>query len=137
MSKREDWEMRPPTKPEFLLGALGIQADVAWYTYRDSAVRQGYGEFEQDYEEMCANLGFTTGQAVEGVSPMRVHDLGPGNIWGYPPGPECARGLIWSGHLLQPQIEALNKCVPLEVVLVAGGVFKETLRGVAEALPEP
>ena len=134
MSARHDdppW-MRPPTTAEFLLGALSIQDDVSWYNFRDAAVRQGYSDFEADYQEMCTNFGFEEDGAVEGKSPMRVHNVGPNNQWGYPAGIECTFGLVWSGHLLQPQIEALNRCVPLEVVLVAGGVFKETLKQVAE-----
>lgn len=137
MSKRED--MRPPTNAEFLLGALSIQDDVAWFNWRDSAVRQGYSNFEQEYQGMCATLGFGTSGAVAGTSPVRVHNVAENNMWGYQAGdPDfiagipCTFGLTWSGWLFQAQVEALNKCTPLEMVLAYGAGAKDALRAVAE-----
>ena len=138
--RREDeWYMRDPTHSEFLLSALGTQDDVSWYNIRDAAVRQGYSNFEADYESMCAKFGYTTpGAAIKGEGPLRIHNLGDPNQWGYPAGIPCTYGLVFSGYLFQEQIKALNNCVPLNTVLAAGEAVKQTLKAVGEKLkPEP
>jgi hypothetical protein len=110
--------LRDPTHVELLLGAIGIQDDISWYTWRDSAVRQGYGTFEADYAALC-NKAF-------GFVPDRIHNLGPANIWGYPPGPACCwpenLGAIPPGPYTQPQIDAFNACTPKEAVIMANQV---------------
>lgn len=110
--------MRDPTNQELLLGAVQIQNDVDWYTWRDSAVRQGYADFESDYEQLCVE--------AFGFVPKRIHNLGTNNIWNYPPGPACCwpenMGPLPPGPFTQPQIDALNACAPVNSVVAWNAV---------------
>ena len=126
MSTRHDEppHMRPPTDLELKISALGIPDDVSFYVFRDDAVRTtGNGNWEQDYEDWAVEtIGFV---------PERLHNLGPDNIWGYPPGPECCQGLPpFPPGLLQAQIELLNKCADFESVVIVGDKVKQKARQV-------
>lgn len=134
-------DLHDPTPGDILQGALYIQDDVSFFSWRDAAIKQGFSEFDVQYQSLCSQLGFGPDGAIAGTSPARVHNVAENNVWGYKagdpnfvPGIPCTFDLVWSGFLFQSQIDALNRCVPLEAVLVAGGVFKETLRAIAEKI---
>ena len=115
--------MRPPTQLETYLAAGGIHDDVSFYVYRDAQT----AGWEQNYEAWAIE--------VFGEVPHRLHTLGDPNQWGYPPGPTCVQGLPpMPPVLLQAQIDALNACVPFEVVVAATMSAKETLKAVVETL---
>lgn len=107
--------LRPPTDEETYVAAIGITDDVSFYTYRDNA---GGSAWEQNYQAWCNDsIGFV---------PIRIKNLGADNIWGYPPGPACCQNLPPTPPgLSQAQIEALNACVPFELVVIAGEAAKK------------
>lgn len=141
--KEKDFQLRPPTPLEMRVELLRVQDDASWYPLFH-AMQQTYpGDLDMEYEAMCTNIGFAPGGAINGTSPARVHNADTQN-YSLPlppdavPGIACTYGLVWPDKILtQPQVDAINNCVPLEIVLAAGEAVKATVRAIADKAPAP
>jgi len=117
-----------PTAENLYENAVKLPDDVSWYVCRDGAQAIYGSDWERGYETYCIeHLGYV---------PIRIHNLGDPNQWGYAPGPQCVRDNL-AGKALPPevhqwQIAQLNKCVPFDVVVVETA----TLNKVKASLPK-
>jgi hypothetical protein len=117
-----------PTKEELWEAAFGIPDDVSWYVLRDDAVRQFGSDWENGYEMYCTQ--------THGYVPIRIHNVGDPNQWGYAPGPQCVRDNL-AGKALPPdvkqwQIAQINACVPFDMIVGATAALNK----VKTALPD-
>ena len=106
-----------PTEEELIEQAYLIQDDVSFYVFRDDAVRQGYGQIEQNFEAYCKKQPL-------GYVPHRVRNVAPNNIWGYPDDthPAGVQCVVDNPQPLPPglaefQIDAINACVPVQLAV--------------------
>ena len=119
-----------PTIEELYEEAFGISSDVAWYAFRDDAVRQYGSDWEAGYEPWCIE--------THGYVPIRLHNLGDPNTWSYPPGPACVQSLpALPPYLSHVQIAYLNACVPYEFVAGATAAINKMREAFAAKLPTP
>ena len=116
---------RPGTKPtedEMYQEGFEIQDDISFAAFATEADKQ-YSEWYEGYPAWC--------QEHKGYVPLRIHNLGPDNIYigtpyELPPGPPCC----WPENLgavppdlPQWQIAMINDCVPQEAIMIVAATL--------------